>query len=144
MPDPDPSSWDCHNWSCQICTSPHRDEMTVLRCAIVTLLEHGRWMASDEIPLPKILGGASDYLARLAGPGDDTPVPSADQRAWVDAELRLAVARAAGLDAVSTLDPRIDSTLATEASRCSQRHIDLLDRAARQFTQHHPRPAHTR
>ncbi len=147
MPDPDPSSssWDCHNWSCQICTSPHHDEMTVLRCAIVTLLEHGRWMASDEIPLPEILGGASEYLARLAGPGDDnTPVPSADQRAWVDAELRLAVARAAGLDAVSTLDPRIDSTLATEASRCSQRHIDLLDRAARQFTQHHPRPAHTR
>ncbi|MDG5808483.1 hypothetical protein P9869_38720 [Streptomyces ossamyceticus] len=114
--------------------------MTLLRCAIVTLLEHGRWMASDEIPLTEILSGASDYLARFAGPGsDDTPVPLAGERAWVDAELRLAVARAAGLDAVSTLDPRIDSTLATEASRCWRRHMDLLDRAA----QHYPRPSHT-
>ncbi|MFF0201929.1 hypothetical protein [Streptomyces sp. NPDC005017] len=144
MPHLSTASWDCHNWSCGICTSPHRDELTLLRCAIVTLLEHGRWMAADEIPLSEILTGASDYLVGLAGPrDDDTPVPAANHRAWVDAELRLAVARAAGLDAVSTLDPRIDSVLTAAASRSWRRQMDLLDLAAEQFTQRHPRPART-
>lgn len=110
-----------------------------MRCAILTLLEHGRWMASDNIPLREILSSASSgYLTGFSG--DDVPAPAAEHWSWLDAELRLTVARAAGLDAVSTLDPRIDRVLATAARRTSRRQIDLLDRAAAQFTELRTRP----
>ncbi|MEK8144268.1 hypothetical protein NKH18_27540 [Streptomyces sp. M10(2022)] len=47
----------------------------------------------------------------------------------------MAVARAAGLDAVSTLDPRIDKVLTTAARRTSRRQVDLLDLAAEQLAE---------
>ncbi|MGW0711572.1 hypothetical protein ACWD4G_37425 [Streptomyces sp. NPDC002643] len=114
--------------------------MTLLRCAILTLLEHGRWMAQDEISLPDILSGGGHYLSRLRiGPlgqiDDDTPVPAIEQWAWLEAELRLVVARAAGLDAVSTLDPRIDDVLASAARLPERRLVALLDLAAEQFAE---------
>ncbi|MDF3292411.1 hypothetical protein [Streptomyces silvisoli] len=140
MPHPTKPAWNCHNDACPVCTAPERDEMTLLRCAILTLLEHGRWMAADEIPLAEILSAGGDYLSGLAVGDDDTPVPAVEHWAWLDAELRLAVARAAGLDAVSTLDPRIDSVLATAARRSWRRQMDLLDLAAKQFTERHTRP----
>uniref|UniRef100_A0AAU2ABC5 Uncharacterized protein n=1 Tax=Streptomyces sp. NBC_00093 TaxID=2975649 RepID=A0AAU2ABC5_9ACTN len=130
--------WNCRNDACPICTAPERDEMTLMRCAILALLEHGRWMAADEIPLPEILSAGGDYLSSLGGA--DVPAPAAEHWAWLDAELRLTVARAAGLDAVSTLDPRIDRVLATAARRTSRRRIDLLDLAAEQFTELHTCP----
>jgi hypothetical protein len=131
-------AWNCHNDACPICTAPERDEMTLMRCAILTLLEQGRWMASDEIPLPEILSAGGKYLSRFTD--DDVPAPAAEHWAWLEAELRLTVARAAGLDAVSTLDPRIDRVLATAARRTWRRQIDLLDLAAEQFTELHTRP----
>jgi hypothetical protein len=139
MPRSTTPAWDCHNWSCPICTAPGRDEMTLLRCAILTLLEHGRWMAQDEISLPDILSGCGRYLSQLRiGPlgqiDDDTPVPAIEQWAWLQAELRLVVARAAGLDAASTLDPRIDGVLASAARLDERGQVDLLDLAADQFT----------
>ncbi|MFJ9211494.1 hypothetical protein [Streptomyces sp. NPDC102264] len=128
--------WHCDDNACPICTAPERDERAPLRCAILTLLEHGRWMACDEIPLPDILSAGGDYLSRLRDTvGDGTPVPAVEHRAWLDAELRLAVARAAGLDAVSTLDPRIDKVLTTAARRTSRRQVDLLDLAAEQLAE---------
>ncbi|MGW7082255.1 hypothetical protein ACWGH2_01985 [Streptomyces sp. NPDC054871] len=113
--------------------------MTLLHCAIRTLLEHGRWMAQDEISLPDILSAGGQYLSRLRiGPlgqiDDDTPVPASNQWAWLEAELRLVVARAAGLDAVSTLDPRIDGVLASAARLDGRDQVNLLDLAADQFT----------
>ena len=140
MPCSTTPAWHCDFDACPICTAPERDEMTLLRCAILTLLEHGRWMAQDEISLPDILSSCGHYLSRLRiGPlgqiDDDTPVPAIEQWAWLEAELRLVVARAAGLDAVSTLDPRIDDTLTT-AARLPERHlVDLLDLAAEQFAE---------
>ncbi|AJT62523.1 hypothetical protein T261_0834 [Streptomyces lydicus] len=129
-----------------MCASPVRDETTLLRCAVLTLLRHGCFMAADEIPLPEILSAAGDNLRRLAAPpfGDETdPVPTSDQWAWVEAEVRLAVARAAGLDAVSTLAPRIDRVLTKAARRSARHHDDLLDRAARQFAEQHSPPSRT-
>ncbi|MFD4786236.1 hypothetical protein ACFWN1_03995 [Streptomyces sp. NPDC058459] len=106
----------------------------MLRCAILTLLGQGRWMAGDHIPLPDVLSAGGDYLSRLAGTvGDGTPVPPVEDWSWIDAELRLVVARAAGLDAVSTLDPRIDKVLATAARRSPRSQMKLLDLAAEQF-----------
>ncbi|MEU6148059.1 hypothetical protein ABZ848_47960 [Streptomyces sp. NPDC047081] len=138
MPRSTMPAWNCHNDACPICTAPERDEMTLMRCAILTLLEHGRWMAADDIPLRDILSAGGNYLNGFGGV--DVPAPAAEQWAWLVAELRLAVARAAGLDAVSTLDPRIDRVLATAARRTSRRQIDLLDRAAERFTELHTRP----
>ncbi|MYX71330.1 hypothetical protein [Streptomyces sp. SID3915] len=140
MPRSTKPAWDCHNWSCPICTAPERDEMTLLRCAILTLLEHGRWMAQDEISLPDILSACGHYLSRLrVGPlgqiNEDTPVPAIEHWAWLEAELRLVVARAAGLDAVSTLDPRINGALASAARLPERRLVDLLDLAAEQFAE---------
>ncbi|MEV4973586.1 hypothetical protein [Streptomyces scopuliridis] len=145
MPRSTTPAWDCHNWSCPICTAPERDEMALLRCAILTLLEHGRWMAQDEISLPDILSACGHYLSRLRiGPlgqiDDDTPVPAIEQWAWLEAELRLVVARAAGLDAVSTLDPRIDGVLASAARLPERRLVDLLDLAAEQFAELNTQP----
>ncbi|WP_158698056.1 hypothetical protein [Streptomyces sp. PVA_94-07] len=135
------SAWTCDYDACPICTSPERDEMTVLRCALLTLLDQGRWMAGDDIPLPDFLSAGGDYLSRLrSAVGGGFPVPTAEQWAWLDAELRLVVARAAGLDAVSTLDPRIDKVLATAARRTSRRQVALLDLAAEQFTELYRRP----
>ncbi|PKV84314.1 hypothetical protein BX283_1830 [Streptomyces sp. TLI_146] len=118
--------------------------MTLLRCSLLVLLEHGRWMASDDIPLPQILSAGGDYLNHLGGPdGDaDVPVPPPEQWAWIEAEMRLAVARAAGLDAVSALDPRIKKVLAKAARRSWRHHVDLLDLAAEQLAEHLPQ--HTR
>ncbi|NEB01975.1 hypothetical protein [Streptomyces sp. SID13726] len=138
MPRPTVPAWNCHNDVCPICTAPQRDEKTLLRCAILTLLEHGRWMASDDIPLRDVLSAGGKYLSGFTDP--DVPAPAAEHWSWLEAELRLAVARAAGLDAVSTLDPRIDRLLASAARRTSRRQIDLLDRAAAQFTELHTRP----
>ncbi|WP_405591641.1 hypothetical protein [Streptomyces sp. NBC_01092] len=145
MPRTTSPTWNCHQDECAACTSSSRDDMTLLRCALLFLLEQGRWMATDDIPLPQILSGGGDYLNRLAGPeGDDTvPVPPVEQWPWVDAELRLAVARAAGLDAVSALDPRIKKVLAKAARRSWRHHVDLLDRAAEQLTEHLPQRART-
>lgn len=140
MPRSTTPAWDCNNWSCLICTAPGRDEMTLLRCAILTLLGQGRWMAQDEISLPDILSAGGRYLSRLRiGPlgqiNEDTPVPAIEHWAWLEAELRLVVARAAGLDAVSTLDPRINGALASAARLPERRLVDLLDLAAEQFAE---------
>ncbi|MFE9566949.1 hypothetical protein ACFYMW_00410 [Streptomyces sp. NPDC006692] len=141
MPRSTVSAWTCNDPACPICTAPERDEMSVLRCALLTLLDQGRWMASDDIPLPDILSAGGDYLSRLRGAvGDATPVPAAEHWAWLEAEIRLAVARAAGLNAVSTLDPRIDDVLTTAARLPERRQVDLLDLAAEQFTKHHTQP----
>ncbi|MEU6990602.1 hypothetical protein ABZ953_08105 [Streptomyces sp. NPDC046465] len=141
MPRSTAPAWTCGNNACPICTAPERDERTMLRCAILTLLEHGRWMACDEIPLPDILSVGGDYLSRFKGGlCGDTPMPVAEHWAWLDAELRLLVARAAGLDAVSTLDPRIDKILATAARRTTRGQVKLLDLAAKQFTDLYKRP----
>ncbi|MHC0433834.1 hypothetical protein ACX6XY_27240 [Streptomyces sp. O3] len=122
------------------CTAPEHDEMSALRCAILTLLDQGRWMVGDDIPLPEILSGGGDYLRRLRGTGDGIPVPALEHWAWLEAELRLVVARAAGLDAVSTLDPRIDVVLAEAARLPEFPLVDLLDRAAEQFAEPCNRP----
>lgn len=77
-------------------------------------------MVEDGIPLAEILSDGGHYLRGLASSlgGDETTlVPKTEHWPWADAELRLAVARAAGLDAVSTLDARIDGVLATAARR---------------------------
>ncbi|MEU8784835.1 hypothetical protein [Streptomyces sp. NPDC048637] len=140
MPRPAAPAWNCRNDACPICAAPGRDEMTLLRCALLTLLEHGRWMAADEIPLPEVLSAGGDYLSRLAVGDAATPVPAPEHWPWLEAELRLTVARAAGLDAVSTLDPGINTTLATAARRTWRRQMDLLDLAAEQFTERHTRP----
>ncbi|MFE7627448.1 hypothetical protein [Streptomyces sp. NPDC057509] len=145
MPRSTTPAWDCNYWSCPICTAPERDEMTLLRCAILTLLEHGRWMAQDEISLPDILSASGHYLSRLRiGPlgqiNEDTPVPAIEHWAWLEAELRLVVARAAGLDAVSTLDPRINGALASAARLPERRLVDLLDLAAEQFAELNTQP----
>ncbi|MEV5678943.1 hypothetical protein [Streptomyces sp. NPDC052179] len=136
MPRSTTPAWHCDDNACSICIAPERDERTLLRCAVLTLLEHSRWMACDEIPLSDILSAGGNYLSRLSDTaGDGTPVPAVEHWAWFDAELRLVVARAAGLDAVSTLDPRIDKVLATAARRTSRRQVDLLDLAAEQFAE---------
>lgn len=140
MPHPSSPVWDHHIEDCPVCTSPDRDEPTLLRCAVLTLLQHGVFMAEDDIPLPKILSDGGHYLRGLAsslGGDETTPVPKTEHWPWVDAELRLAVARAAGLDAVSTLDARIDGVLATAARKAPRRQADLLERAAEQFAQQH-------
>ncbi|MBO3674007.1 hypothetical protein [Streptomyces sp. NEAU-YJ-81] len=135
------SAWTCIDDACPICTAPERDEMSLLRCAILTLLEHGRWMAGDDIPLPDILSAGGDYLNRLRGATDDgIPVPTTEHWAWLEAELRLVVARAAGLNAVSTLDPRIDDVLTTAARLPERRQVDLLDLAAEQFAELNTQP----
>ncbi|MGW3692348.1 hypothetical protein ACWD6U_00455 [Streptomyces sp. NPDC005149] len=140
MPRPNPRIWNCRQDDCAACTSSIRDDMTLLRCSLLFLLEQGRWMASDDIPLPEVLSAGGDYLDRMAHPhGDGTvPVPPAEQWAWIEAELRLAVARAAGLDATSALDPRIKPVLAKAARRSWRHHVDLLDRAAEQLIEHLP------
>jgi hypothetical protein len=146
LPHPSSSVWDNHIEDCAVCTSPDRDEPTLLRCAVLTLLQHGVFMAEDDIPLPEILSDGGHYLRGLASsPGGDetTPVPKTEHWPWVDAELRLAVARAAGLDAVSTLDARIDGVLATAARRTPRRQADLLERAAEQFAEQHPPASRT-
>ncbi|MET9849733.1 hypothetical protein [Streptomyces ossamyceticus] len=141
MPRSTVSAWTCNDDACPICTAPERDEMSMLRCAILTLLDQGRWMASDDIPLPDILSVGGEYLSRLkGGVGDGIPVPATEHWAWLEAELRLVVARAAGLDAVSTLDPRIDDTLTTAARLPEGRLMDLLDLAAEQFTELNTQP----
>ncbi|WP_282703400.1 hypothetical protein [Streptomyces sp. CC219B] len=141
MPRSTTPAWHCDFDACPICTAPERDEMTLLRCAILTLLEQGRWMAGDEIPLPDILSAGGDYLSRLRDAvGDGIPVPAVEHWAWLDAELRLVVACAAGLDAVSTLDPRIDKVLATAARHTSRDQVKLLDLAAKQFAELYTRP----
>ncbi|WP_380791279.1 hypothetical protein ACFE3N_15440 [Streptomyces albidoflavus] len=140
MPRSTSSACTCNYDAYPICTAPEHDEMSVLRCAILTLLDQGRWMASDDIPLPDILSAGGDYLSRLRGTGDGIPVPAVEQWAWLEAELRLVVARAAGLDAVSTLDPRIDGVLATAARLPERRQVKLLDLAAQQFTKPHTQP----
>ncbi|WP_155059120.1 hypothetical protein [Streptomyces blattellae] len=130
------SAWTCNYDACPICTAPERDGMSMLRCAILTLLDQGRWMASDDIPLPDILSAGGGYLNRLRGTaGEGIPVPATEHWAWLEAELRLVVARAAGLDAVSTLDPRIDDVLTTAARLPERRQVDLLDLAAEQFAE---------
>ncbi|MEU8972575.1 hypothetical protein AB0D11_25430 [Streptomyces monashensis] len=135
------SDWTCDNNACQICTAPERDEMTMLRCAILWLLEHGRWMVQDEISLPDILSAGDHYLSRLKGTSDDgVPAPAAEHWAWLEAELRLTVARAAGLDAVSTFDTRIDSVLASAAHLDERGQVQLLDLAAEQFAELHTQP----
>lgn len=126
----------CDDNACPICTAPERGKRALLRCAVLTLLEHSRWMACDEIPLPDILSASGNYLSRLGDTvGEGTPVPAVEHWAWLDAELRMVVARAAGLDAVSTLDPRIDKVLATAARCTSRRQVNLLDLAAEQFAE---------
>lgn len=136
MPRSTVSAWTCDYDACPICTAPERDEMSMLRCAILTLLDQGRWMAGDDIPLPDILSAGGEYLSRLkGGVGDGIPVPATEHWAWLEAELRLVVARAAGLDAVSTLDPRIDDTLTTAARLPERRLVGLLDLAAEQFAE---------
>lgn len=124
MPHPSSSVWDHHIEDCAVCTSPDRDEPALLRCAVLTVLQHGVFMVEDDIPLAEILSDGGHCLRGLAsslGGDETTPVPKAEQWPWVDAELRLAVARAAGLDAVSTLDARIDGVLATAARRTPRR-----------------------
>lgn len=64
-------------------------------------------------------------------------MPKTEHWPWGDAELRLAVARAAGLNAISTLDARVDGVLATAARRTPRRRADLFDRAAEQFAEQH-------
>ncbi|WP_128375309.1 hypothetical protein [Streptomyces cavernae] len=140
MPRSTVSAWTCDYDACPICTAPERDEMSMLRCAILTLLDQGRWMAGDDIPLPDILSAGGDYLNRLRGAGDGIPVPATEHWAWLEAELRLVVARAAGLDAVSTLDPRIDDALTTAARLPERRLVDLLDLAAEQFAELNKQP----
>lgn len=71
---------------------------------------------------------------------EDTPAPAIEQWAWLEAELRLVVARAAGLDAVSTLDPRINGALASAARLPERRLVDLLDLAAEQFAELNTQP----
>ncbi|MEV7197157.1 hypothetical protein AB0N81_35925 [Streptomyces sp. NPDC093510] len=144
MPRSTAPAWHCYYDVCPICTAPERGEMTLLHCAILTLLEQGRWMAGDEIPLPEILSAGGDYLSRLRDAvGDGIPVPAVEHWSWLVAELRLAVARAAGLDAVSTLDPRIDQVLTTAARRTSRGQVKLLDLAAKQFAELYTRPRTT-
>ncbi|MCX4675562.1 hypothetical protein OG413_09610 [Streptomyces sp. NBC_01433] len=141
MPRSTVSAWTCGDGSCPICTAPERDDMTVLRCAILTLLEHGRWMVGDDIPLPDILSAGGRYLSRFKDAvADGAPKPAPEHWAWLEAELRLVVARAAGLDAVSTLDPRIDDVLAEAAGLPEYPLVDLLDLAAEQFTELCRRP----
>lgn len=53
------------------------------------------------------------------------------------------MARAAGLDAVSALDPRIKKVLAKVARRSWGHHVDLLDRAAERLTEHLPQRTRT-
>ncbi len=140
MPRSTVSACTCNYDAYPSCTAPEHDEMSVLRCAILTLLDQGRWMAGDDIPLPDILSAGGDYLSRLRGTGDRIPVPAAEHWPWLEAELRLVLARAAGLDAVSTLDPRIDGVL-TEAARLPEYPlVDLLDLAAEKFAELHTRP----
>ncbi|CAL9508581.1 hypothetical protein SUDANB151_03565 [Streptomyces sp. enrichment culture] len=50
MPRSTVSAWTCNDDACPICIDPERDEMSMLRCAILTLLDQGRWMAGDDIP----------------------------------------------------------------------------------------------
>ncbi|MFI6289335.1 hypothetical protein ACIBCM_32100 [Streptomyces sp. NPDC051018] len=150
MPFTHPAVWDDHIADCPLCTSPDRDEQALLRCTVHTLLTHGAFRTADDIPFAEITVGGDDYLRSLANsPGGDcaTPVPDPRQGTQVDAEVRLALARAAGLDPAGTLDPRIDRVPATwpEAKRA-----DLFDRAADLFARRHtpapdrrflPRPA---
>ncbi|MFD3561914.1 hypothetical protein ACFWVU_19830 [Streptomyces sp. NPDC058686] len=141
MPRSTASAWTCADNACPICTAPERDEMTMLRCAILWLLEHGRWMAQDEISLPDILSAGGHYLSRLKNTSaDGTPAPAAEHWAWLEAELRLTVARAAGLDAVSTFDTRIDSVLTSAAHLDERGQVQLLDLAAEQFAELHTQP----
>ncbi|WP_405889831.1 hypothetical protein OG427_07230 [Streptomyces sp. NBC_00133] len=93
MPLSDQHAWDAHIEYRAICSSRDRDALTLLRCAVHTLLEHGCFMAADDIPLAEILTGGGDYLRRLAAsPGGDhaTPVSGPEHWARVDAEVRLA------------------------------------------------------
>ncbi|MGW7044206.1 hypothetical protein ACWGDT_16150 [Streptomyces avermitilis] len=78
-------------------------------------------MAEGDIPLPEILGDGGDHLRGLAsslGGDETTPVPRTGHGPWIDAELRLSVARAAGLDAASALGARSDDFPSTVARRC--------------------------
>ncbi|MEU5148805.1 MULTISPECIES: hypothetical protein [Streptomyces] len=140
MPSTSASAWADHISDCPFCISGARDEMTTLRCAVATVLQHGTFMACDDIPLMEIVTNAGDYLCGLASsPGGDqaTPVPPATRWDWLDAEVRRAVALAAGAEPASALDPCIDDALAQAAqwpSQCQQR---LFERAARQFTEQH-------
>ncbi|MFI7295386.1 hypothetical protein [Streptomyces sp. NPDC050121] len=67
MPRSTVSAWTCDYDACPICTALERDEMSLLRCAILTLLDQGRWMAGDDIPLRGILSAGGEYLSRLRG-----------------------------------------------------------------------------
>ncbi|MER5547112.1 hypothetical protein ABT072_32775 [Streptomyces sp. NPDC002589] len=67
-------------------------------------------------------------------------MPATEHWAWLEAELRLVVARAAGLDAVSTLDPRINGVLTTAARLPERRLVHLLDLAAEQFAELNTQP----
>ena len=69
-------AWNCDDHACRICTAPERDDMTLMRCAILTLLEHGRWMASDDIPLRDILSAGGKYLTASAAVASQRPPPS--------------------------------------------------------------------
>ena len=97
-------------------------------------------MVGDDIHLPEILSGGGRYLSRFKDTvTDGVPKPAPEHWAWLEAELRLIVARAAGLDAVSTLDSRIDDVLAAAAGLPEYPLVDLLDLAAEQFAELHTR-----
>ncbi|MFB8352961.1 hypothetical protein [Streptomyces niveus] len=135
-------AWSRHFQDCATCFPDGPGELPLLREAVRTLLEHGCYMAGDDIPLDQILTGGGQYLRGLAGPpggadSDDVPNPHPAQWSWVEAEVRLALARATGLDAHGTLDPRIPAVLGALAQRPWDELEDLFDRAMDQFAHHH-------
>ncbi|MFF3556152.1 hypothetical protein ACFYXL_22420 [Streptomyces tsukubensis] len=144
MPFTDPSAWDDHLDECPLCQSADRDDPALLRCAVHTLLQDGVFMTHNEIPLVEIVSRGTDYLRDLAAsPGGDhtTPVPDARLAAWMDAEVRLALARAAGLPPAGALDPRIGRILTDAATWPEKQRADLFERAADLFAlKHTPAP----
>lgn len=135
-------AWSRHFQDCPTCFPDGPGELPLLREAVRTLLEHGCYMAFDEIPLDQILTGGGQYLRGLAGPpgghdSDDVPNPHPAHWSRVEAEVRLALARAAGLDAHGTLDPRIPAVLGELAQRSWEQLEDLFDRAMEQFAHRH-------
>ncbi|MFF0448023.1 hypothetical protein ACFYT4_16710 [Streptomyces sp. NPDC004609] len=101
-------------------------------------------MTHDEIPLMEIISDGADYLRGLtASPGGDRtiPVPDARHTAWMDAEVRLALARAAGLPPAGALDLRIDRILTDAATWPEKQRAALFERAADLFAlKHTPAP----
>ncbi|MEV8426432.1 hypothetical protein [Streptomyces niveus] len=138
----DLEAWSRHFQGCPMCFLDGPGDLPLLRESVRTLLEHGCYMAGDDIPLDQILTGGGEYLRGLAGsPGghdsDGIPNPRFAHWSWVEAEVRLAVARAAGLDAHGTLDPRVPAVLGQLAHRSWDQLEDLFDRAREEFAHRH-------